>query len=490
MSGTGARILIVVFDGLRPDMVRADLSPNLHGFLAEGSRFAESRSVFPSATRVNATSLATGATPAVHGIVANMFHDPRIFGDRLVHTGQAAHLEAGEAAYDGRLVTATTLGDAIAAAGGKVAVVSTASGGTTRLLNPRAAKLGHISLCLRDWGSSIPAGEASEILDTFGPIPEAAQPNAARIDLQTAIFLDHVFPRHEPDLSVLWYSDPDSTHHYRGIGTADGLASIRGVDAAFGRILDWWRGSQWRDRLQIIVASDHGLVVARRSIPAEVEAQAAGLSIEEHFGNGADYAGKMGSTGAIRVRDGDPGKLARLAEWLLDQPWCGPVFAAGNGAIPGVFDRSLAMVGHERAPELYYVMRSDDDVDGNGIAGGALYRSADVPVDGGVHGGLNRRELSNLLGAGGSLFRAGYASPWPAGIVDIAPTVLQILGLERPPEMQGRALSEAFSEDTAEPSAPETQEYMAERNGVTRRLIVRSVGKTRYIESAATVTSD
>ena len=157
MTAEKPKVLIVVFDGLRPDMVSAALSPNLHGFLAEGSRFAESRSVFPSATRVNATSMATGATPAVHGIVANMFHDPRIFGGRLVHTGEAAHLEAGETAYGGRLVTATTMGDAVAAAGGKVAVVSTGSGGTTRLLNPRVAKLGHISLCLRAWESSVPA---------------------------------------------------------------------------------------------------------------------------------------------------------------------------------------------------------------------------------------------------------------------------------------------------------------------------------------------
>lgn len=483
MSFGGHKVLVVVFDGLRPDMVSPGLAPNLHGFLAEGVRFAESRSVFPSATRVNATSMATGVTPAVHGIVANMFHDPRIFPDRLVHTGLAAHLEAGEAAYGGQLVTATAMGDAVARAGGDVAVISTGSGGTTRLLNPRVAKLGHISLCLRDWESSVPAGEAREILAAFGPIPAAARPNTARIDLQTTMFLEHVFPRHEPDLSILWYSDPDSTHHYNGIGTADGRAAIHGVDAAFGRILDWWRGSAWRDRLQVLVASDHGLIVARQSIPAEEEARAIGLAVEEHFGDGAYFAGKMGSTGAIRVRDGDPSRLVHMAEWLLDRPWCGPVFARGAGSIPGVFDLSLAMVGHERAPELYYVMRSDDEVDSNGVTGSALYRSADVPVDGGVHGGLNRREMSNLLGAGGSLFREAYVSPWPAGVIDVAPTVLRILGIDRPPETQGRPLSEGFR-DGPEPLEPELREHRATRNGVTRRLNERRVGNTAYIESA------
>ena len=67
------KILIIVFDALRPEFLRPDLMPNLHGFAQHGVRFTNSRSTYPTETRVNQSAVLTGCTPRKHGIVANRF---------------------------------------------------------------------------------------------------------------------------------------------------------------------------------------------------------------------------------------------------------------------------------------------------------------------------------------------------------------------------------------------------------------------------------
>lgn len=487
MRETGERplFLIVVMDGLRPDMITPDLTPHLATFRARGCDFPYSRAVFPSMTRVNATSLATGATVRGHGIVANNFYDPLVFPNQLVHGNRARDIEAGTEAYKQRLVSVPTLGDIVARAGLKVAVVSTGTGGTARLLNPNAGKLGHITLCLRDWGSSLPVDYAADLQMSFGAIPPATRPNSARIRMQTEIFLERVWPEHTPDISILWYSDPDSTHHHCGIGSEEGLESIRNVDGELGRLLDWWSQTGLRDRLQIIVASDHGHLTARRKIPIHEEMLAAGLSCADSFQSGAEYVATFAYTGAVWARDRNRRLVMQLAEWLLDQPWCGMTFTTNGdgveGCVRGTFDRSLVLADHARGPDIYYIMANDNQYDGHGIAGGCFFADA-YPEGGSVHGGLHPKELNNVLMIRGSRFVEGFTSPHHAGITDIAPTIFHLLGLRQPFSGQGRVLREAM-DPGAEPATVSSCEHSVK--GPTRRQYLRysRVNDTLYLDS-------
>lgn len=478
--------LIAVFDALRPDMVTPDLAPNLSRFMAEGSNFPLSRAVFPTATRVNATALATGAMPGTHGIVSNKFFDPNVFRDQLVHTGHAEQVDAAQAAYGGRLVTTPSLGEVAAAAGYKVAVVSSGSTGLTRLANPKAGELGHVSLSLRGWHTSTPSHVADPLLREFGPIPPATRPNTAHVGLQTDIFLEAVFPRYGPDVSILWFSDPDYTYHHCGVGSAESLEAIRNVDAQFGRILEWWQGSDLHDRLQVIALSDHGQITARKKIDVNEEASRAGLRIAEHFNDGADYAGSAGYEGSVVVRDGDRRHTAALVEWLAEQPWCGMIFTTGGngieGSVSGTFDHALLVLDHERTPHVSYVMLNDDSIDANGIVGSCFY-NGEMPEGGGIHGGLHPKELDNVLSARGSLFKEGFDSPYPAGVIDVAPTILHLMGLRRPEGMDGRVLSEALAGTDAEPPAPETVTRSVGRGERTQHLRFSRVGSTKYLDA-------
>ena len=478
--------LIVVFDGLRPDMVAPELTPNLIRFKLRGCNFPASRAVFPTMTRVNVTALATGSVSGAHGIVANNFYDPTVYSDDLVYGNKCTDIEAGQAAYGGRFVTAPSLGELLAEQGLSLAIVSTGTGGSARLLNPRASDLGQVTLCLREWEASTPLNYAADLLKTLGPIPPAGRPNSARLRLQTDLFLEKVFPQIRPDISILWYSDPDSTCHNCGIGSPETHKAIHNADTEFGRILDWWQDSELQERLQIIVLSDHGHLTARRKISINDELAGAGFRFEHKIGDGADFVGSLAYTGAVWVRDRDRGLMTRFVEWLFKQPWCGMIFTPGadgvEGGIPGTFNRSIVMANHQRAPEIYYIMRNDNSVDSNGIVGGC-YFSDPYPEGGSVHGGLHAKELNNVFMACGSSFKEGFSSETPAGIIDVAPTVLHLLGLPRPSVMNGRVLGEAIADSGLDAPTVDRLDFSVGIPPRKQCLSASRIGSTLYCDS-------
>ena len=84
------RVIVIIWDGFRPDFVRPDLTPNLCQMGDDGVVFLHHHAVFPSETRVNASSIATGCYPGTHGIVGNRFHVPD-FGE--INTGDHEDLQ-------------------------------------------------------------------------------------------------------------------------------------------------------------------------------------------------------------------------------------------------------------------------------------------------------------------------------------------------------------------------------------------------------------
>ena len=65
------RVVLVICDGLRADMVRPEWTPNLCKIGGEGRTYLNHQSVFPSTTRTTAASIATGCYPAKHGLEGN-----------------------------------------------------------------------------------------------------------------------------------------------------------------------------------------------------------------------------------------------------------------------------------------------------------------------------------------------------------------------------------------------------------------------------------
>ena len=129
MNTETTKILIVVFDALRPEFVRPGLMPNLSAFAKGGVRFENSRSTFPTETRVNQTAVLTGCYPRKHGIVGNKFPDADIFPDRVIDTGINEQIVEAFAKARGGLIKMPTLGERLALGGRRYAALSAGTPG-------------------------------------------------------------------------------------------------------------------------------------------------------------------------------------------------------------------------------------------------------------------------------------------------------------------------------------------------------------------------
>ena len=86
------RTLIVFFDGLRPDYITPELMPNVYLFSKKGIYGKQHHSIFPTVTRVNASSLSTGCYPGSHGLMGNTVYFPKIKETAGLNTGDADEL--------------------------------------------------------------------------------------------------------------------------------------------------------------------------------------------------------------------------------------------------------------------------------------------------------------------------------------------------------------------------------------------------------------
>src|SRR3989442_9247262 len=126
--------LVIIVDGLRPDYVTPSLMPRLVRLGQRGVVVNAHHSVFPTVTRVNASSIATGAYPETHGLLGNTVYIPAVNATRGLDTGSRENLEAiGRASRP--LLTAPSLGEILQQSGRKILAVGSGTSGAAFLLN-------------------------------------------------------------------------------------------------------------------------------------------------------------------------------------------------------------------------------------------------------------------------------------------------------------------------------------------------------------------
>ena len=103
----------------------------------------------------------------------------------------------------------------------------------------------------------------------------------------------------------------------------------------------------------------------------------------------------------------------------------------------------------------------------------------------GTHATLSRFDMRNTLIAAGPDFRRGQPDNLPTGNVDLAPTILRILGITAP-QMDGRILSEAMVSSDMPRLKPESKTIEAAKDfpsGTWRQSLQTSrVGSTIYLD--------
>jgi arylsulfatase A-like enzyme len=257
------------------------------------------------------------------------------------------------------------------------------------------------------------------------------------------------------------------------------------VDAEFGRVLDWWHASEQRESLQILVISDHAHITQKTRVATGDLLRDAGFKVDDHLQDGADLALIPAYGGRIWVRDKDPDLTRAIGQALMEMDACGMVFSAGRnaveGIVPGSFSKQLVMADHPRSPDIYYILRTEDEPDEHGYVGTCHFENG-LPPGAGMHGGLHRNELRSLCMVSGSLFAQARRVATHSGIVDIAPTILHGLGIAAPQSMEGRVLHEAFIDGASNTpdSVPEKYETGA---GHYRQVLHRArTGDSCYLD--------
>jgi len=465
------RCLMVALDGLRPDMVNARNTPHLAALAARGTRFANARSVFPSETRVATPSLITGCRPGGHGMVANTLFDASVAPDRLLRTKFVEDVLAMAAGGETPLQR-PSLGERLAAQGRRFALVSAGTAGAARLLHPAAERLGAFRWNVEDEDGAT----ATEVRDALGPTPPYAQPNTARVEFAGRVLLEHVLPRHRPDVALIWLSEPDVAFHWSGLGAAATLEALRAADAVLGRIIAWRDAQPDSAEIGIIVLSDHGHVTGHGKMSLREELVRAGFRAGTGMGADVDVVVAPASAPGLWLRDAT--LAPQIAAYLETQPWAGPLLARDPSILPHGAALPLAVLGsaHARSADLVVTFAGEETADHWGLPGRAPFDAPDVPEGGGMHGGLHRAELATVLVMQGGGFANGTVAEEPADLTDIVPTLLHGLGLDGA-GMEGRALRAAFD---AAHDVPPLRETLALPRGFVLEAMRAEAGGRLY----------
>ncbi|HEY8650215.1 MAG TPA: alkaline phosphatase family protein, partial [Chthoniobacterales bacterium] len=88
-QGQADHVVLIVWDGMRPDFVTEKYSPTLWKLSREGVTFRNHHSVFPTSTNVNGTAIATGVYPVHNGLMANLEYRPELADRKPVDTADA-----------------------------------------------------------------------------------------------------------------------------------------------------------------------------------------------------------------------------------------------------------------------------------------------------------------------------------------------------------------------------------------------------------------
>src|SRR3954467_618444 len=105
------RAFLMIWDGLRPDFVTPEKTPNLWRLAQQGVWFDRSYAVYPTLTRANSPAISTGCRPGRAGVPGNTLMLQNGGSLQSYSTGDATNLQR-MADADGRpIVLVDTLAD-------------------------------------------------------------------------------------------------------------------------------------------------------------------------------------------------------------------------------------------------------------------------------------------------------------------------------------------------------------------------------------------
>ena len=292
-------------------------------------------------------------------------------------------------------------------------------------------------------GQCLPSAALDPITEKLGPFPSA---HLQKDSWTTKALIDVLWKDGIPAFSILWLGEPDLTQHETAPGAPAALAAIKSSDENLAAVLSALDERKARETTDVFVVSDHGFSTIRRSIDLRKILNEAGFAATTEF-NGEPKPGDImlaGNGGSVLfyVIGHDSTVARRLVEFLQQSDFAGVIFT--KQPMDGTFALEQANIQNDRAPDVVMAFRWDaskNQFDVPGMIDADWQRAAGK----GTHATLSRFDMHNTLIAAGPDFKRGETNDLASGNVDLAPTILQILGIKPPQKMDGRILSEAMT---------------------------------------------
>jgi len=435
-------VVIVVWDGMRPDFVSEQNTPALWKLAREGVTFRNHHAVYPSATMVNGTAMVTGVYPGRNGITANHVYRPDIDPHHAVDVELLPVVNKGDDLSGGKYISVPTVAELVQRAGGGTVIAAAKTVGL--LLDRKAGTNSGAKRSLTLFaGKSLPADLLSSISEKLGPFPSAH----LQQDIWTTKALTNVLWKDGlPALSVLWLGEPDLTQHESAPGAPAALAAIKSADENLAAVLAALDQGNARGTTDVFVVSDHGFSTIERSIDLRKILNDAGFTAKTEFTDEPKPGDIMlaGNGGCVLfyVTGHDEKIIRRLVEFLQQSDFAGVIFT--KHPMEGTFSLDQAKIANDRSPDVVMSFRWKDQKNQFGVSG-MIDADWQRAAGQGTHATLSPFDMHNTLIAAGPDFKHGEVDDLPSGNVDLASTILQILGIKTSEKMDGRILSEAMT---------------------------------------------
>ncbi|MBI3438281.1 MAG: alkaline phosphatase family protein [Proteobacteria bacterium] len=271
--------VIFVADGLRYGSVNETDAPELFAARRDGVDFANSHSVYPTLTTVNASAIATGHFPGDTGNFANYIYAnepalPHAGGSRIAAIEDDNILADLDARFGGNYLREQTLMSAALAHGYNVVSIGKTGptgvqvrgiiNGAAIFLDENVGEPGGPSL-----SPQLTAAFAAAHIDPRAP--DRALPNRVQQNWFSAVATQIVLPllrrNGRPFLLLYWSPDPDSSQHGQhdspntltpGINGPTSRAAVANASSNLGALREALRASNLAATTDVVMIADHG----------------------------------------------------------------------------------------------------------------------------------------------------------------------------------------------------------------------------------------
>lgn len=476
------KVIIAVFDGLQPTQIDESVTPNIYRIAQEGCFFENHHPVFPSVTRINAATMVTGVGPDLHGLAGNMLV-ARDFDPLRVISAMEPEL-AEIAASSIPILHAQTLQEVLNTVDMEYIAIGVGTSGNAYVHNPRGEEVGGATIHPE---FAIPSEVYSELDRRYGKWPPQVLPNTPRYEHSMNIFLDYILEERDPEVALIWSSEPDKSQHAYGVGTLESRRALHEADSQFGRLVERLCDSQKLRDTQVLILSDHGYSTIIK--PVNIERELRNSELETELRTQNILIAPNGGSALLYISDSDRDLADQVVDWLVNQEWCGTILASERlGDIKGTIPSSTVSYDGSRCPDLTISFKWNSERNVEGYMGKVYSTGGESGL--GQHGSMSRHEMNNTLICQGTHFKKGERMLSPSGNIDIMPTILDILEVPAPDSITGRVLKESFVGSNSKVIS-KTTEYQAsrmfDRGLYSQRIVVSNVGNVIYLDEGNSI---